>query len=216
MRPHRRQPTRLPHPWDSPGKNTGEGFHFLLWCLKVKSEHEVVQCVRLFVTPWTAAHQAPPCMGFSRQGYWSGVPLRSLKPHDYIQGKAKCILLEHYTEEYVTFHVFCSRFWKPAAVSGFSGAGLFFLRALEASVVQKLRPWKLLRRTDALFKLKGSLFLTNLPWHNMLKCSSICHGCLLRSESCYWLFFNYWDISVWPVYVVDISKDVFWAVEYGL
>ena len=136
--------------------------------------------------------------------------------HDYIQGKAKCILLEHYTEEYVTFHVFCSRFWKPAAVSGFSGARLFFLRALEASVVQKLQPWKLLCRTDALFKLKGSLFLTNLPWHNMLKCSSICHGCLLRSESCYWLFFNYWDISIWPVHVVDISKDVFWAVEYGL
>ena len=33
--------------------------------------------VRLFVTPWTAAHQAPPSMGFSRQEYWSGVPLPS-------------------------------------------------------------------------------------------------------------------------------------------
>ena len=33
--------------------------------------------VRLFVTPWTAAYQAPPCMGFSRQEYWSGVPLPS-------------------------------------------------------------------------------------------------------------------------------------------
>ena len=38
MRPHRRQPTRLPHPWDSPGKNTGVGCHFLLQCMKVKSE----------------------------------------------------------------------------------------------------------------------------------------------------------------------------------
>ena len=36
--PHRRQPTRLPHPWDSPGKNTGVGCHFLLQCMKVKSE----------------------------------------------------------------------------------------------------------------------------------------------------------------------------------
>ena len=43
MRPHRRQPTRLPHPWDSPGKNTGVGCHFLLQCVKVKSESEVAQ-----------------------------------------------------------------------------------------------------------------------------------------------------------------------------
>ena len=43
MRPHRRQPTRLPRPWDSPGKNTGVGCHFLLQCMKVKSESEVAQ-----------------------------------------------------------------------------------------------------------------------------------------------------------------------------
>ena len=43
MRPHRRQPTRLPYPWDSPGKNTGVGCHFLLQCMKVKSESEVAQ-----------------------------------------------------------------------------------------------------------------------------------------------------------------------------
>ena len=40
---HRRQPTRLPRPWDSPGKNTGVGCHFLLQCMKVKSEREVAQ-----------------------------------------------------------------------------------------------------------------------------------------------------------------------------
>ena len=43
VRPHRRQPTRLPRPWDSPGKNTGVGCHFLLHCVKVKSESEVAQ-----------------------------------------------------------------------------------------------------------------------------------------------------------------------------
>ena len=43
VRPHRRQPNRLPHPWDSPGKNTGVGCHFLLQCVKVKSESEVAQ-----------------------------------------------------------------------------------------------------------------------------------------------------------------------------
>ena len=41
--PHRRQPTRLPRPWDSPGKNTGVGCHFLLQCRKVKSESKVAQ-----------------------------------------------------------------------------------------------------------------------------------------------------------------------------
>ena len=43
VQPHRRQPTRLPHPWDSPGKNTGVGCHFLLQCMKVESESEVAQ-----------------------------------------------------------------------------------------------------------------------------------------------------------------------------
>ena len=43
MQPHGRQPTRLPRPWDSPGKNTGVGCHFLLQCKKVKSESEDAQ-----------------------------------------------------------------------------------------------------------------------------------------------------------------------------
>jgi len=43
VRPHRWQPTRLLCPWDSPGKNTGVGCHFLLHCMKVKSESEVAQ-----------------------------------------------------------------------------------------------------------------------------------------------------------------------------
>ena len=43
VRPQRRQPTRLPRPWDSPGKNTGVGCHFLLQCTRVKSESEVTQ-----------------------------------------------------------------------------------------------------------------------------------------------------------------------------
>ena len=48
MRPQRRQPTRLLGPWDSPGKNTGVGCHFLLQCMKVKSESEIAQsCLTL-------------------------------------------------------------------------------------------------------------------------------------------------------------------------
>ena len=43
VRPHRRQPTRLPHPWDSPGKSTGSSCYFLLQCMKVKNQNEVAQ-----------------------------------------------------------------------------------------------------------------------------------------------------------------------------
>ena len=51
LRPHRQQPTRLPHPWDSPGKNTGVGCHFLLQCMKVKSESEIAQSRRTLSDP---------------------------------------------------------------------------------------------------------------------------------------------------------------------
>ena len=70
VQPHRWQPIRVHHSRDSPGKKTGEGCHFLLQCMKVKS----LSRVRFLATPWTAAYQAPPSMGFSRQEYWSGVP----------------------------------------------------------------------------------------------------------------------------------------------
>ena len=51
LRLHRRQPTRLPRPWDSPGKNTGVGCHFLLQCMKVKSEIEVAQSCPTLCNP---------------------------------------------------------------------------------------------------------------------------------------------------------------------
>ena len=73
--------TAAHRPWDSPGKNTGVGCHVLLQCMKVKSESEA--------TPWTAAFQAPPSMGFSRQEYWRGLPF-----HTYIS--CYIILLRHH------------------------------------------------------------------------------------------------------------------------
>ena len=51
VRPHRGQPTRLRHPWDSPGKNTGVGCHFLLQCMKVKSGSEVAQSCQTLRNP---------------------------------------------------------------------------------------------------------------------------------------------------------------------
>ena len=74
VRPRRRQPTRLPCPWDSPGKNTAVGCHFLLQCMKVKSENEVAQSCPTLRDPMDCS---VPSMGVSRQEYWSGVPLPS-------------------------------------------------------------------------------------------------------------------------------------------
>ena len=66
VRPHRRQPTRLPCPWDSPGKNTGVGCHCLLQCRKVKSESEVVQSCPTLSNPMDCS---PP--GSSVHGSYS-------------------------------------------------------------------------------------------------------------------------------------------------
>ena len=76
VQPHRRQLARLPHPWDSPGKNTGVGCHFLLQCMKVKSESEVAQLCLTLSDPMDCSPPGSPSMGFSRQEYWSGLPLQ--------------------------------------------------------------------------------------------------------------------------------------------
>ena len=60
----------------------GVGFHFLLQCMKVKSQSEVAQLCPTLQDTMTAAYQDPPSMGFSRQEYWSGVPLPS--PVSYV------------------------------------------------------------------------------------------------------------------------------------
>src|SRR5574338_1150375 len=77
VRPHRWQPTRLPRPWDSPGKNTGVGCHFLLQCMKVESESEVAQLCPTLSDPMDCSLTGSSIHGFSRQEYWSGVPLPS-------------------------------------------------------------------------------------------------------------------------------------------
>jgi len=92
VRPHRQQPTRLRRPWDSPGKNTGVGCHFLLQCMKVESFSHV----QFFATPWSAALQAPLPMGFSRQEYWSGLPLPSPKKDAIYMIQMYCPLMDRW------------------------------------------------------------------------------------------------------------------------
>ena len=62
-RPHRWQPTRLPRPWDSPGQNTGVGCHFLLQCMKVKSESEAAQSCPTLSDPMDCSPPGSPVPG---------------------------------------------------------------------------------------------------------------------------------------------------------
>ena len=80
VRPHRRQPTRLPHPWDSPGKNTGVGCNFLLQCMKAKSESEVAQSCPTLCDPMDCSPPGSSVHGIFEARvleYWSGVPFPS-------------------------------------------------------------------------------------------------------------------------------------------
>ena len=89
MRPHRWQPTRLPHPWDSPGKNTGVGCHFLLQCMKVKSENEVAQ-----LCPTLSDLMDCSLPGFSIHGIfqarvleWGAIAFSKMKHYSVIKNK---------------------------------------------------------------------------------------------------------------------------------
>ena len=61
--PHGLQPSRLPHPWDSPDKNTKVGCHFLLQCMKVKSESEVAQSCPTLCDPMDCSLPGSPIHG---------------------------------------------------------------------------------------------------------------------------------------------------------
>ena len=99
VRPHRWQPTRLCRPWDSPGKNTGVGCHFLLQCRKVKSENEITQSCRTLRDPVDCR---PP--GSSVQGIFQArvlewlplpspvEPLQICKVRLFVPGKCSWII----------------------------------------------------------------------------------------------------------------------------
>ena len=75
VRPHGQKPTRLPFPWDSPGKNTGVGCHFLLQCIRVESESEISQlCLTLSNTMDCSLLGSSIHVIFQAR-YWNGVPL---------------------------------------------------------------------------------------------------------------------------------------------
>ena len=80
VRPHRRQPTRLPRPWDSPGKNIGVGCHFLLQCMKVKSESQVAQSCPILSDPMDCSLPGSSIHGIfqARVLEWGAIAFSSL------------------------------------------------------------------------------------------------------------------------------------------
>ena len=80
VRAHRWQPTRLPRPWDSPGKNTGVGCHFLLQRVKGKSESEVAQSCPTLSNPMDCSPPGSSTHGFSRQQYLSCLLFQATVP----------------------------------------------------------------------------------------------------------------------------------------
>ena len=80
MWPQRQQPTRLPRPWDSPGKSTRVGCHFLLQCMKVKSESEVAQSCPTLSNPMDCSPPGSSAHGVfqARALEWAPVPSPSL------------------------------------------------------------------------------------------------------------------------------------------
>ena len=104
VRPHRQQPTRLPRPWDSPGKNTGVGCHFLLQCVKVKSESEVAQSCPTLRDPMDCSLPGSSAQGIfqARVLEWGAIALAGGFFNAVPPGKPKismtCLILQLRTQ----------------------------------------------------------------------------------------------------------------------
>ena len=109
---HRRQPTRLPSPWDSPGKNTGVGCHFFLQCMKVKSESEVNQSCPTLHDPMDYSPPGSPIHGIfqARVLEWGAIAfsiVRTLNTILITRKSGEVKLLRLYHSEIFYFFVSC-------------------------------------------------------------------------------------------------------------
>ena len=91
LRPHRRQPTRLPRPWDSPGKNTGVGCHFLLQRMKGKSESEVTKSGPTLHNPMDCSLPGSSVYGIfqARVLEWGAITFSKKNCYSYLKPKNK-------------------------------------------------------------------------------------------------------------------------------
>ena len=112
VRPHRWQPTRLPRPWDSPGKNTGVGCYFLLQCMKGKSESEVAQSCLTRNDPMDCSLPGSSVHGilqarvlewgaiaFSKMDYHSAIKKNKIMPFTATQMPLEMIILSQVSQK---------------------------------------------------------------------------------------------------------------------
>ena len=129
VRPHRRQPTRLRHPWDSPGKNTGVGCHFLLQCMKVKSESEVAQSCPTLSDPMDCSLPGSSIHGIfqARVLEWGAIAFSTPRTRGFHLFRAKTLLLWEHASLAVTWLHILSTPLGPPLIS------FFFLSELSVS-----------------------------------------------------------------------------------
>ena len=101
MRPHRRQPTRLPRPWDSPGKNIRVGCHFPLQCMKVKSQSEVAQSYPTLRDPmdWILACSSVHGIFQARVLEWVAIAFSAVRVNKQLNLKPCKVLKQIYFQE---------------------------------------------------------------------------------------------------------------------
>ena len=153
VRPHRRQPTRLLCPWDSPGKNTRVGCHFLLQCMKVKSESEVAQSCPTLSDPMDCSLPGSSVHGIfqARVLQWGAIAF-SIQYIPCGNSERQCTPLASFTE-----------ILEGAADTRCSGAGTHAI--VETSVLPGLEPvpW-MLGCFDVRFVTWAASLYSTLGW----------------------------------------------------
>ena len=108
VRPHRRQPARLPHPWDSPGKNTGVGCHFLLQCMKGKSESEVAQSCLTLSDPIDCSPRGSSAHGIFQARVLEWVAIAFYKSPQKVAVRELCIKINNILLDQRTINIILS------------------------------------------------------------------------------------------------------------
>ena len=123
VRPHRWQPTRCPCPWDSPGKNTGVGCHFLLQCMKVKSESEDTQSYPTLSDPMDCSRPGSSVHGIfqARVLEWVAIAF-SIRiglslTYSFSFFLLSLLMFQTRTHTRARTHIHLSHFLKPSALS---------------------------------------------------------------------------------------------------
>ena len=188
MWPRRRQPTRLPRPWDSQARILEwVAISFSnAWKWKVKVSFN---CGRLLATPWAAAYQAPLSMGFSRQEYWSGVPLPSpiVDLQWCVNFCCRAEWLSHtymYSLFHILFHYALSQ--DKAFITVLSSRTLFFIHPVYKFVSAKPNVQSFPPSTSP------------LPWQ-----LQVCSLCL-------WVCFCFTDRFPCAIFYIPHISDIIW------